>query len=235
MSYFGAAGHWLTYSLVVVGILYVAGLILLFMGKSWRRARKIGYTREQLWRVVKNSLSYTLVPAIAILAGFFSLAPMLGIPLSWWRLSIIGNTVYELMAADTALRTAGVTTAAAATSKEFILVMYTMAVGIMGGMLMAALISKSIQKGTLRVKNRDPRWGALAVSTFILTLLVVLITPLFSRLSVALLTLLTSAAAALGLNLLIKQYRLIWLRSFSLVISMLTAMASSILWTSLLL
>jgi hypothetical protein len=234
MTYLDAAQHWLTYAIVVAGICYIVFLTVFHMRKSWKRALEIGYTKKQLRKVVKSSASYTLIPAIAILVGFFNLAPTLGIPLSWWRLSVIGNTVYEIMAADIALNASGVANVAEASAKEFVLVMSVMAIGIMGSMVISVLIAKKIQSGVFKIRQRDPRWSALGNSTFITTVLIVLTIPYFFRVSVALLTLVTGAAVSLALRPVIRKTGLAWLNDFSLAISMLTAMASSVMWTSLL-
>jgi hypothetical protein len=234
MSYFDLAGHGLTYAAVIVGIVYVTGLAVLTMRRAWRRALKIGYTGKQLRKVVRISISYTLVPSIAVLAGLFALAPILGIPLSWWRLSVVGNTAYEITAANMALRTAGVTEAASADGSAFILIMYVMAIGIMGGMVIAPLIAKSIQKGALKLRAADRRWSALGGSVYIASIIMVFIIPFLFSISVALMTLLTSGAVMTALRRAIKKYHLAWLEDFALAASMLIAAATSLLWRRLL-
>jgi hypothetical protein len=234
MKYLDIAGHRLVYGTIIICVLYILSLIILIIRKSWVRALETGYHKEQLWRVVKMSVSYAFVPSIAVLVGFFTLVPMLGIPLSWWRLSVVGNTSYEIMAANMAMKTAGVTDVSSATAREFILIMYVMALGIMGGMVISVILSENIQKGTFKLRTVDRRWSALGVSTYMLTILIVFIVPIFLGFSVALLTLLTSAMLMIILKLLIGKFNMIWLNEFSLTISMLTAMVSSVLWHRLL-
>ncbi|MDR2670638.1 MAG: DUF5058 family protein, partial [Oscillospiraceae bacterium] len=224
-----------TYLLVAAGVLYITAFTALSLRRSWRRALRIGYTRAQLRRVVKGALSCTLLPAAAVVVGFFSLAPLLGVPLSWWRLSIVGNTVYELMAAQMALGTVCASGAAEASAEAFVLVMYVMTVGIMGGMVCAVLLAPRIQRGTLNLRRRDPHWGALGAGAFIATIFLVMIVPLLLALSVPLLTLLTSAALSAVLRRAGRSGRLpAWLPEFAPVFCMLAAMASSLLWTALL-
>jgi hypothetical protein len=235
MKYLDIAGHRLIYGAVIIGVLYIFGLTILIIRKSWMRALETGHSKEQLWRIVKMSASYAFIPAIAVLVGFFTLAPMLGIPLSWWRLSVIGNTSYEIMAANMAMNTAGITDVSNATAREFILVMYVMAVGIMGGMVISVILSEKIQKGAFKLRIVDRRWSALGVSTYMVTMLIVFIVPIFLGFSVALLTLLTSGIIMVILKLFIRKLNIIWLNEFSLTVSMLMAMMSSVLWHRLLL
>jgi hypothetical protein len=234
MGYFEAAGHWLTYVTVILGILYVLCLTAFFLRKSWKRALQIGYAKAQLWRVVKASVSATLIPALGVVAGFFALAPILGVPHSWWRLSIVGNTVYEIMSANMVFQSAGVSDLSAATAKEFVLVMYVIAIGIMGGLGTAPFLAESLHKRAFAIKNRDQRWGILSSGVFLSTVLIVFITPVFFKISAAMLTLLTSALFAIILKTVIRKYHLKRLTEFSLLASLLLAMAFSVLWTRLL-
>lgn len=236
MGFYDVANHWLIYVMVAVGISFVAGLAIISMRKSWRRALQIGYTKNQLMTVVKSSISFTIVPSIAIVVGLFSLAAMLGIPWPWWRLSVVGAVTYETMAAQMALSAAGVDLANA-TATEFVLVMYVMSIGIMTGIVVSPFISKRIQQGTMQLKARDAKWGALGNSVFMMVIMVVFMVPMLLDFSskgiVTLLTLVTSVGLAFGLSVVINKFKVDWLRSFVLAICLLAAMASSVLWTSL--
>ncbi|MDR1250290.1 MAG: DUF5058 family protein [Treponema sp.] len=233
MGYYDIAGHRLTYAVVVIGILYVLAFVIISMRRAWKRALEIGFTRERLWGIVKSSVSCAFVPSTAGLAGFFTLAPLLGIPLSWWRLSIVGSTAYEIMAAEMALNTAGVELSSAGAS-EYILVMYVMAIGIVGGLILLPLFAERIHRGTIRLKQKDARWGPLGNSVFMLVVALVFVIPMIMDGGVRLLTLLTSAAVTLILALLCRRFRLSALNDFILAVAMISAMASSVFWDSLL-
>jgi hypothetical protein len=181
MSYFDAAAHWAVYAVVIAGILYITGLGALFFCKAYSRALKIGFTKERIFKAVKTAAMHSVIPAITVLVGLFTIAPLLGLPLSWWRLSVVGNTAYEIMAADIALGAAGAKSAAESGASGFVLVMFVMAVGIIGGLLIAPIISKRIQKGALRVKLKDHRWSAYSAGTYMTTIIVVLTIPFFFR------------------------------------------------------
>jgi hypothetical protein len=220
----------LTYLLTAVGVVYIAVLIVLSLSRAWRRALRIGYTRAQLWRVVKGALSCAMLPAVAVVTGFFSLSPLLGVPLTWWRLSIVGNTVYELMAAQIALETSGAASAAGAPAETFVLVMYVMTIGSLGGLVCAALFAPRVQQGTLNLRRRDPRGGALGTGTFVATIFLVMTVPLLLSLSVPLMTLLTSAGLSVALDRWSRRGRFARFSEFTPALCMLAAMASSLLW-----
>jgi hypothetical protein len=235
MKYFDLAGNWLSYAAAVAVIAYVAMLAAITMRKAWTHALKIGFAAEQLRKVAKASVLYALLPAVAVLVGFFTLAPILGIPLSWLRLSIIGNTAYELMAANVALNAAGVALEdgvagmASAGGSAYVLTMYVMAIGIMGGMVFAPLLSKKIQKGALRLRERDRRWNALRMSVYMATILMVFAVPIMLKASVALFAFTVGALSMAALKLVVKKTGAAWISEFALTFSMLAGVIAPVL------
>lgn len=239
MSFFDVANHWLVYLLVIIGITFVAGFCVISMRKSWKRAAAKGWSHEKLMNLVKLTVSATIVPSIAILIGMLSLVALLGIPWPWWRLSVVGSLVYETMAADSAIKAAGLelTQLTQATAKDFVLVMFVMSIGIMGGMCVSPFVTKPIHMGSMKMKAGDKRWAALGGSTFFLVILAVLIVPMFLRFNtggyIQMLTFITSTVITIVLGR-IAVGKLTVLKSFILALSLLIAMASSVLWNALL-
>ncbi|MDR3333262.1 MAG: DUF5058 family protein [Treponema sp.] len=240
MSFYDIANHWLVYVMVSIGILYVAGLAIVSMRKSWKRALAKGYSREKLMTVVKASVSATIIPSLAVVIGFFSLAAILGIPWPWWRLSVVGSVTYETMAIDSAIKAGGLEMSqlSQATGEDFVLVMFVMSIGIIGGLFFSPFVSKRIQSGTMELKAGDKRWGALGGSVFMMVILGVFVVPMFLDFSkhgiVKLLTLITSGVITVVLDKVATAGKIAWLRSFILAISLLLAMVSSVLWAGLL-
>lgn len=233
MGFYDLAESTLLYILVAVGICLVASFTVIFLRKSWKRAVTIGYTKQQLMNVVKASISFSVVPSIGIVIGLFSLAAMLGIPWPWWRLSVIGSVSYEIMAADMALNAAGVQLASASAT-EFVLIMYVMTLCIMGGVVASPFIAGKIQAGTMNLKTKDQRWGALGSSVFMLTIMIVFMVPMILTGGVTLLTWLTSGIVGTIIGFIAKKFNLAWLNNFTLALSLIIAMISSVLWTNLL-
>lgn len=232
MGFYDVANHPLIYGMVIAGLTYVAAVALISVVKSWRRAKELGYSSDKLKEIARNAAAFTIVPSLAILVGFFSLAAMLGIPWPWWRLSVIGSVTYETMAANMALNTMGVNLATA-TAKDFVLVMFVMSIGIISGLVMSIFVAEKIHKGSVKSKDKDPRWGSLGNSVFMLAIIIAFVVPMLFDGPVKLLTLLTSCGVSLGLGTLARKYKIKWLGDFVLVFTMLISMASSVLWTSI--
>ena len=230
MSYMDIARSPMLYMMVGLVILYVIGFAALFGLRSYKRALEIGFSHKQIREVIKSSAIFTIVPSIAIVIGLFSLVGILGIPLPWLRLSVIGSVSYELMAADTALKTLGADIATAS-GETFGTVMYVMTLGILTGLILVIFTTKKIQSGTMKMKNKDGAWGTVAMSTFMTTIAVVFLIPIILKGGVYLLTLLTSAAIGIVLALLSKKESMKWLHSFTLAFCLIGAMTSSVFWT----
>ncbi|MDR0908357.1 MAG: DUF5058 family protein [Spirochaetaceae bacterium] len=240
MSFYEVANHPLIYAMVICGIAFVALFCIVSLRKSWKRAIVMGYSKDKLWNIVKTSASATIMPSFAVVIGFFTLTTILGIPWPWWRLSVLGSVTYETMAANMAVQSTGLNLGelSVATARDFVLVMFVMSIGIVGGLTLSIFISKRIQTGTISMTSKDQRWGALGSSMFFLVICAVFVIPAFVDYShkglVTLLTLFTSAGLAVGINIIATRFKISALKMFNLAVSMLLAMASSVLWDYLL-
>ncbi|MDR1400055.1 MAG: DUF5058 family protein [Treponema sp.] len=239
MSFFDAANHWLIYVLVSIGVVFVSAFCLISMRKSWKRARAKGWSNEKLMNLVKMTVSATFVPSLSVVIGVFSLVALLGVPWPWWRLSVVGSLTYETMAADMTVKAIGLdlTRLSEAKAEHFVLVMYVMSLGIMGGMFISPFITKSIHLGSMKMKAGDKRWSVLGGSIFFTVILSVFVVPIFLNFTTAgvvqMLTFITSLVITIGLNR-IAVGRWAFLRNFTLALSLILAMASSVLWSALL-
>jgi hypothetical protein len=156
------------------------------------------------------------------------------------------------MATNMALASAGIQNIAEAGSTEFVLVMFVMAIGIMGGMLVSPVISKRIQMGTMKIKASDKRWSYLGSSIFMVCIILVFVIPVLVNGIIApivsiiagetlavggviqMLTLFTSFLISLLLLYISKKCKADWLDEFAMSVSMLGAMIMSVVWTNLL-
>ena len=96
--------------------IYVAVLLalcmaqcLLYMKRAWKHALLLGLEKHQLKKALNAGLLVSIFPAIPVLIVMLSLSPMLGVPLPWLRLSIIGSASYESNAASIGVASQGET------------------------------------------------------------------------------------------------------------------------------
>ena len=94
---------------VWVGVLILAVLAqcVFFMKKAWAHGLEIGLTSTQLKKGLTTGISVSILPTLPVLIVFLSLTPLLGTPLPWLRLSIIGSAAYEAYAASIGVQAMG--------------------------------------------------------------------------------------------------------------------------------
>ena len=124
--------------------------------------------------MIASSALYSVVPSLSIVVGLFSLAAVLGIPWSWFRLSVVGSVTYELMAADMVGTAAGYESIAALNasgdSQMIGTIMFVMSICIMGGIVGSLIFTKGIQKGLNKAHDKGV-FGILATNVLSLAML----------------------------------------------------------------
>ena len=229
----------LLYTLVIIGLIYITIYASIFLVRSYRRSLELGMSKKQVNDVIKSSLAFTVVPSIAIVVGFFSLAAVLGIPWPWWRLSVIGSVSYELMAADMAAKGMEYSSIAAMVEANdptvFVSMMIVMTIGILGGLMVLIPFGKKMMVGLMAAREKkESTWGVVMNSSFMLTLLAVFIPIMVISDRISALTLGTSAFITVILGIIIKKFKVYWLGNFVLALTLILAMATSVFWQRLL-
>jgi len=234
-TFFDIVNSSLLYMLVGTVIAVVIILSLLFAKKAWKRALELGYTTAQLKTVITSTIVATIVPSIAIVIGLFALAPLLGNPWPWLRLSVIGSVTYELMAADMAASSMGVALVDLPTVgiEAFVNIMFVMTVGISAGLLVLLFFGEKIQKGIGSMGKNKQSFGIVALECFMIGLLVTFMPAILTGGVVTTLTLFTSATITISMGLIVQKYKIYWLKDFILAFALFGGMASSVLWTGL--
>lgn len=218
---------------VSVGILIVIGLTVFYLRMCYKNALELGVEKKVLKDVIKSSLSFSIVPSIAIVAGLVTLAVVIGLPYAWFRLSVIGSVAYEVMAANMALSALGMESTVDADAYAFGLMAFAMCMGITLSLIFNVFLNKRIHLGTLRIGGDDVKWSAVAQTVFMSALLVALIVPMLFGGLASLLTFFSSALIALLLSVISAKTGAKWLNDFILAFSLIGAMMLSVLWDSL--
>ena len=164
----------LLYALVGGGILIVLAIAAVFFLRGRKRALELGVSKEDFNSAMRGCVAFSIVPSIAVIIGLFSLAPLLGAPWPWFRLSVVGSLQYELMAADLAATGAGYESLAAFSAADdpsaLGTIMFVMSISIMAGMVCNIFLTKRICMTANSLTAKGGAWGALAISCFTLSL-----------------------------------------------------------------
>ena len=118
---------------------------VVFMKRAWKHGLETGLKPEQMKKGLKTGIVISIMPTLPVLIVLFSLTPLLGVPLPWLRLSVIGSAYYETYAASTALSCIGETLELNAYSAEgWISALWVMTVGGSVCILWSSLAIKPI-------------------------------------------------------------------------------------------
>ena len=210
----------------------------------------LGVPREKLVKAVRSSAIFTVVPTLPIIIALITMVKGLGIPVPWIRLSVIGSASYELIAADTAAKSMGLTGGIAdpgMSAAIFSGVIWVMTMGIIWGLLFIIFGLKKLFKGVDQVNTKDRKWGEIMINSLfmgmIATFLGSIVTPqvkafILNPGALSALTpifvLLASAGLMALFTWLSKEYkRIAWLDNFSMALSMVLGMGLAVLLQAL--
>ena len=222
--------------LVIVGLLYIVGFSFVYLKKACSRCIELGITKEDLKKVIKSSVVFSIVPSLAIVVGLFALISVLGVVWSWWRLSVIGSLSYESLISSSVATSLGFANNAEmlgnATGSQFGVVMILMSIGMLSGFLILIPFGKKLSMSVNKTESASS-WKYVLSGTFMLCLFAVYIPVLLFGDTIQTAVMLTGLVIALALGALASKPKLRWLGEFIMAFSMIGGMASAILWTNL--
>lgn len=139
-------------------IIYVLGQSLFFMRRAWKRGKEIGLDTKVMKSTVSGSALFSVVPSIPILIILVMLMSVLGNYFPWLRLSVIGSSSYENVAANIAARSFGLLsyTDEGYNASIFISTMWAMSICILYEPLLIMFGQKSLDKGMNKLRVSKP-------------------------------------------------------------------------------
>lgn len=224
-------------ALIAIGLIYIVGFSLVYLKKAYTRCLEMGISKEDLAKVIKSSLVFSIVPSLSIVVGLFALISVLGVLWSWWRLSVIGSLSYETLMASSVASALNFSNSAEmlenASASQFGIVMILMSIGMLSGFLVLIPFGKKLSMSVNKTENAST-WKHVLSGTFMLCLFAVYVPVLLFGDTIQAAVMLTGLAVALLIGFLAsKSPKLRWLGDFVMAFSMIAGMISSIFWTSL--
>ena len=205
-------------TLVTIGLIYILGFSLVYLKKAYSRCLEMGITKEELKKVIKSSVVFSIVPSLSIVVGLFALISVLGVVWSWWRLSVIGSLSYESLISSSVSTALGFSSNAEmlanATGREFGVVMILMSIGMLSGFLILIPFGKKLSMSVNKTENSST-WKYVLSGTFMLCLFAVYVPVLLFGDTIQAAVMLTGLVIAVGLGILAqKSPKLRWLGDF---------------------
>lgn len=230
------------FAVVGVILLFIVFTCVLFIVKSWKAGLKLGMDKKLLRNVMISSASFTVLPSISILLGVIALAGSLGIPISWLRLSVIGNLQYEATVASIAAEGMGTALDSSVLSMDHLVtIMLVMTVGIIWGCVLSITTlkqySRKLATGTKKTDEngeKKPSFAGWAMTAMFIGLCATFVGSYVGKFFVkgdvlSISTALFSALVMAVFQFLIKKKGYAKLENFSLALSMLFGMCFAVL------
>lgn len=236
---------WWVYLLVGVIFTYVLMQSLYFLLKARKRALTLGYSTKQINKTITTALIFTIAPSLAILIGMIALQVYFKPALASMRLGTLGAVTYELPAALNVIVGAFKLDSDVTFISEEIAItaLWVMTLGCIPPLLIIPLFFKKMSKKISSYTEKDQNWKNIFMDALFIGLISAFVgfvlapikridgTEGISLLSI--LVLLTSAFLIIIMGLLIKKYKIEWLKSYALPFAMIGSMGFAILYASL--
>lgn len=228
-------------------ILFVAGMSIFFLIRSYRAGIALGMDKVKLKRAITSSVTFSILPSVSILLGVIALSGNLGIPLPWLRLSVIGALHYETSVADIAAKSIGLSglTASEMTTEAFTTIALLMTMGIIWGCICTIIFGKTYNKklsGNKAKKSGGRSFGDSAMTAMFIGLITAYTGSYIGQFVqlqngslvvtgqyLQLVTFGVAALAMAGFTYLAEKKNMSWLDNFSIAGSMLAGMAAAVI------
>lgn len=213
---------------VVVGVILavVMAQAVFFLVRSYRRGVAIGMDKKVLNKTIFRSAIFTIAPAVAILVGVVALSDKLGIPLPWLRLSVIGSLSYETIASGFV--------DAVTDANTYVSVAFVMTMGMLVSMFLPSILGKKINRGLLKIQQKDKRWGEIFMTSLFLGMISAFLGYVFGGVCdglsgfIPVFVFLISALLMVLCALLLKVTKWKWINDYALPVCMILGMLSAI-------
>ncbi len=235
-----STNHWVIYLIVALIIGAVFGQAVFFMIRALKRAKKLNMPKEKIRKAIITSIVFTIAPAISIIICVLTLSQSLGIPLPWYRLSVVGSLSYETVAAQNALSGMGMKLGdgIVLNASQFITVLLVMTISILAGIILVPLIGKKLQKGMVNIGKKDKNWVEILQNSLFIGMISAFLGFVFCDFAavfsggtwalVPVLVMLSSAVMMILCGLLKKVTKWRWISDYALPVSMVFGMVMAI-------
>lgn len=211
-----------------LAIIVVLIQAVIFFRIGWKRALVLGFTKEELKRVVKSSAIFSIVPSLPILISYVILLPALGKFFPWLRLSVIGSAAYETMVANMAVTSFGFDSLGNADFEPEIFgaLLWVVTLGVFLSS-MTVLVLKKYDSKMQSITSEGNSFGGAIPNIMFLGMMATLSAPYLTDVTniPSILTIASSAAAMITMNKIGEKHKTVkeFAFSSSMIVGMTTA------------
>lgn len=148
------------WALCAIGVLAVLCETLLFfrLAKNTAKNGHVKLTSKQCNRALRAGVVSAIGPAFGVFIVMIGLIAVLGGPMAWMRLSVIGGATTELTAASVGVKALGGDLADALSMVQLSNAWWTMAINACGWLLVTWIFASRMEKVRTKIGGGDDRW-----------------------------------------------------------------------------
>lgn len=146
MDHMYYANHPLMWVVSLTGISVVLIQSVLIIRKSMKAGIDMGMDSERMKKGIKTSAISSIGPALGVVGSLLALLVTMGSPVSAFRLSVIGGSNFEAMAANFGAQALGSELSTSMTPVVFANALWTMALGSLGWLIFVFLFAHRMDK-----------------------------------------------------------------------------------------
>ena len=233
-NYLDIANSTVLYIIVFFLLALISWQAIVYIRMALKRADELGVSRDKLKKAAKTAAITSIVPSIAIIIALITLAAVLGTPIAWGRLSVIGSLTYELLAANLGATASGAELGSAAYGAQaYLTSVCTMTIGSFVTIGLTIFVFKWYKKSLNKrlKKSGDNTWSKILVATIIIAMYSRFMAEPLAKGGTGLITMVSSGAAMVVIGLIIKKTDAKWLKDFAISFSMIIGMISAVVFS----
>ena len=151
-------------AIICVGTVLMQGA--LYVRMALKNRNQLGISKQECFAAVRSGAIAAIGPSIANALSTISLVAIVGAPIAWIRLSMIGHAATEGGAASICALAAGTSLGAADFGVEAMsVVWFTMAINGCGWLIMTLLFNHRMEMVRKKVSGGDKMWLAIFQAT----------------------------------------------------------------------
>lgn len=224
--------------LAALSVAMIIAQVVLFLRLAYGAAKsgQVNLNRKQCNRALRAGVISAIGPAFGVFIVMIGLIAVLGGPMSWLRLSVIGGATTELTAAKVGAAAAGGDIAEALSLIELSTAWWTMTINACGWLVVTLLFASRMEKLRGKIGGGDSRWMEIFSSAATLGIFGAFVSEyLVVSLQAADIdfgTIAATVGGAAGMWILMtvsKKY--VWLKEYCLGLAMVIGLAAAIVVT----
>ena len=223
---------WALASIAVIAVL-VETILFLRLARKAAGLKEINLTKKQCNRALRAGVVSAIGPAFGVFIVMIGLISVLGGPISWLRLSVIGGATTELTAATVGVNALGGDISEPLSMMELSNAWWTMSIYACGWLVVTWIFGSRMEKVRNRIGGGDSRWMEIFSSAATLGIFGAfcseyVVTGIQSVDYKVVLVMAVSAAAMWALQQLSNRWK--WLKEYCLGLAMVAGIASAMIF-----